>query len=301
MLRRYLIPTLCVLPFLAACGPDTAEDIAQGAPNTPSEADTALKADAVAYVNGTRISHELLTHEARRVTGRELSELDAETADKLLDAVIMRRALTLEARRGMQPDAERRLAAELEAYEEQVLVKRYLAERAVVQPVTDEMIDTYYENHKDRYESVQGREYEMLAVKPVESSRREVLQVLQAAKSHRDWAAAGTQIEALGATVTHAGGKVNTALLQPGLKKLLDDIQSPDESRLSRVEDTVYLVRITKAGETTHAPLSEVEASIRRELSAARVKQAIRELGGRVLKESDVERVDFPQDGSDAG
>lgn len=255
----------------------------------------------VAFVDGDAIRLAMVEREALQVTGRPLDELDRDTVDKLIEAVVTRRAIASKAEKSMDEEALRRLDTEVRACRETLMVKQYLADHVEVQPVTEEMVREYYERNKARYASSRDREYQILTVKETGNDSGAVLDALQTAKTQTDWTRARDRIRRLGGTATLGDGPVKRELLKPTLARLLDSLAKEGETRLTDIQGDLYLVRLTRVGNITHKPLEEVGTSIRRALSAEQVKQAVESLGDRVLQGADIERIgmDTGQSGSD--
>jgi hypothetical protein len=251
--------------------------------------------EVLVRVDDTVISRYDLTRSLERTFGDPSGAgIDAEGQRKVLDALVTSRAIALSRERELDEEERAALERRVAAYREELLVEQYLGKHAPPKPVSEAAIETYYQQHRDRFGAAKVRRYELVTsdgALPAQQ-RDTVLKALVGAKNQTDWSAWVQTQRAAKLPVAHSRGLGNEAALHPRLRQLITALPPGQVSELTMIEGRPYLVRVTAVDELPVRPLSEVASEIRQILAPMQLRESIQTVRQTALKNV---RVDYEQ------
>lgn len=243
----------------------------------------------LATVNGTNIT-EYDLEQAIQTTFGDSFHPDAEARQKILESLVTSRAISQARTNVMTPEEKATLVKKTEGYKEQLLVKQYLSDQTTPEPVTQEMVEEYYNSHTERFGGKTLRTYEMIMStrEMTQGERDKVMAALGDASEKKEWKAFVEPLKAKGYPVSFRQGQTDEKLLEPQLKQIMSSLKKGEVSNLSFVQGTAYLVRIVEEEKVSPRPLKEVSAEIRKTLVPIQLKKAVKEASKKVLETAEV-------------
>ncbi|CAB1055661.1 hypothetical protein D1BOALGB6SA_394 [Olavius sp. associated proteobacterium Delta 1] len=258
-----------------------------------TEQKVVLEGDDVvlARVAGEPITRYDLAQTIRSMLGEQSAvKLDEAGRQKVLESLVASRAIARVRAASLSLEDRAVLDKKVRSYQEQLLVKQYLARHASPQPVTREMVSDYYQAHPERFGGRTIRSYEILASKQKlkTEARDSLIAVFKAAAGKEDWKQWAQQLQAEGYPIEFRQGRVEEKLLHPPLQQLMKPLKKTETSKLSFIEGRAYLVRIVDERQIAPRPLHEVSAEIRRALVPIQLKKAVKQASRQVLETTEV-------------
>lgn len=290
-----ILLSLLFLLILTSCSGD------QPAQKPPSDKEGVKKEAAVkkdgedkvlAVVNGSAISRSDLDLAIRKLAGQEAAEgLDETAAKKVLESMVISRAVSQLRQKEMSERDRAEIAREVAVFQEQLLVRQYLAEHGKPQPVTMESIQQYYDAHPELFGAGKIRQYEMITTgRPLQATERdELLGKLKDPEAHDKWQGWVDELVRTGYPVVYRQGRDGDEVLRPALAREITALSVGQVSPLIYVKEIPYLIRITAERNSPARPLSEVTGTIRKALAAQQMKQAIEQAGKEALANAVIE------------
>ena len=133
---RMVVLTGALVLALSGCGSKESETrFTQSAPSP-----------VVAYVNDETITQADVDFMLQRMLkGQAFAQVDDALRKKILDSLISSRAMKIQMELLLTPEEIEEINRSADAYKEELYVKEYLAKNVVPEPVTLEMVQTYYD------------------------------------------------------------------------------------------------------------------------------------------------------------
>lgn len=241
----------------------------------------------LATVDGSEITQQDVQRTAVQFLGVDrAANLDRQTRKKLLDGLVLSRALAMRAESEMDADQKAVVAAQVAAYRERLLVKRYLKAHANPMPVTDDMVEAYYRKHPERFGGGSRRHYQMLLTTRALTSdeRQQIVSAFNRAIARKDWPAYVKGLKGQGLPVALHSGESAKLLPEGDLRTTLDNLAEGETSDVVMQSGRPYLLRLTQLEKREPKPLAAVREQIRKALEPVRVKQAIDKAKQQVMK-----------------
>jgi len=245
----------------------------------------------LATVNGSPITQYELDQVIDTTFGKEnASKLDADGRRKVLESLAASRAIALKSEPLLTAEERAELEKKTKAYREQLLVKKYISKTVTPEPVTQEMVKTYYNEHPEKFGAETIRSYEMLSTSRNLSmdQRNSLLKILVNPGTKPDWKTWAKEIEKKGLPVFYKDGRVVEKLLDPKLNAMMKNLKKGDSSPVSFIDERPYLVRITNEEIKPPRPLSQVSTQIRKSLGPVQFKKAVKKVSADALKDARV-------------
>lgn len=245
----------------------------------------------LATVNGSPITQYELEQTIDTTIGQKnASKIGAEGRKKVLESLAASRAIALKSEKQLSPEERAELEKKTQAYREQLLVKKYISKNITPEPVTQEMVKSYYNEHPEKFGAEILRSYEMISTSRnlKQTERDALLKLLVSPEKQSDWKSWAKIIEKKGLPVFYKDGPVIEKLLHPKLNAIMKNLKTGEASSLSFIDERPYLVRITNEEATPPRPLSEVSTQIRKSLGPVQFKKAVKQASAEALKESTV-------------
>lgn len=286
MRQRFIVSLLASAVLLAACGkPDVA------APEPAAE--SAISATPVlATVGASPITEAEVELAVTDNLGEQAALfLDEQGRRKVLESLVVSRAMAQQAEKTLDAEARALLDRRVAAYREQLLVKTYLRDTLTPEPVTNEMVESYYREHPDRFGALKRWEFELLESLPEQDdkTRDAVLATLARAKSEADWKALAQTANAEGERLSYRRSSAVQGSLAPDVDALLLATNEGAVSDVRLSEGRARRVRVLKLEQTPPKPLSEVSAEIRKALVPMQLKKAVKSASDTVLSQVKVD------------
>ena len=257
-----------------------------------------IQSPVLAKVNGEAITEYELIRESDRLLGEEnIADLDTEIKDKLLQSLVARRAMAQIM--NTQLSDEERLAIEEDssAYREKLMMKAYLTSFAKPEPVTDEMVQSYYNSHPELYGGATVRRYELVSAlnKLKGPIQTDLVKAVGGLASSQKWPEAVSEINTGTDQVSYQQGGIDEKLLHPDLTRLMLSLEVGD-SKFILTEGRPNVVRLLGVDQKEPLPLSRVGSKIRRQLLSVRIRDAIKVATEKVMDESEIEILVAPSE-----
>ena len=112
---------------------------------------TPLQVNAVAEVQGEKLTQADLQVAAKRSLGRSYDTLDEQGKENLLKSVISAEAMAILAKAEMTALQYDEIVSQSRAYLKELLVRQYLKNYAVPQPVSQQQVSQYYQAHPEEF------------------------------------------------------------------------------------------------------------------------------------------------------
>lgn len=294
MYRKLLLSICCAL-LLCSCSDD---DLVDGPPPEKDLVEEQVvdppidEEGVVARVNGLAIYRKELERTIAKLVGAEAAAMmDEEATRKVLESMVMSRAISELRLREMTARDYKDMAWEVARFREQWLVREYLAEHGKVAPVTMAMVQQYYDDHPELFGGGPVKLYEMITTRrPLQAHERDELLGRLNDSADRDvWQDWVKELAAAGFPVTYSRGEENDVTLHPVLSRTIGPLAVGEVSQLIFVQETPCLVRVTGERTSPARPLSEVTGEIRKALAPLQMKQAIERVGKEAIANSVIE------------
>ncbi|EKD34190.1 MAG: hypothetical protein ACD_75C02431G0003 [uncultured bacterium] len=240
----------------------------------------------LAVVNGSKISRSDLDLAIRKLAGEEAAGgLDEKTAKKVLESMVMSRAISQLRQKEMSEQDHAEIAGEVAVFQEQLMVRQYLAKHSTPQLVTMEAIQEYYDAHPELFGSGNSRLYEVITTgRPLQATERdELLGKLKDPATREKWQSWVEELVQAGYPMVYRQGRDGDEVLHPALHQAIAALSVGQVSQLIFIKEIPYLVRVTGERIIPAKPLSEVTETIRKALAPQQLKQAIEEAGKEAL------------------
>jgi hypothetical protein len=241
----------------------------------------------LATVNGETISRYDLENTIYTSYGRmALTQLKEEARKSVLESLVNSRAIAQKRLAEMNPIELSALKKRVQAYQEQLLVKQYLAKHDPPSPVSPEMVKKYYREHPEQFGGRSIRNYEMLTTKRhlVPAERKKLLTHLKKPGRQKDWPKWTAELLKIGLPVQYRKGPLSERVLHPKLVQLSKGLKIGQASPLVFIDGRAYVLRIVDVQGRSPQPYSEVEARIREQLRGKHIKDALQQVSRTALQ-----------------
>ncbi len=246
----------------------------------------------LATVNGSTITEYELDLAINKTFGAgNASKIGEEGRKKVLKGLAASRAISQAFEKGISPETEAEVNKKVQAYREQILVQKYIAENVTPEPVTQEMVKEYYEKYPERFGAKIEKKYEMISTtRPLKYKERDLfLSSLIKPETKKDWANQVKKLKAKKLPVFYKKGNAVKGLLHKDLDTIIDELKKGETSKLRFIDERPYVIRIIGAVNIDPRPLTEVGAQIRTKLGPVQLKKAVKQVSAEVLKTAKVD------------
>jgi hypothetical protein len=248
--------------------------------------------ETLAIVNGEAITQAQLDASLINLFGEQQAlEFDATARRKALEGLVASRAI---AQRSMEEiDQQERVALEFKVmlYRDKLLMGEYLKDHAQPEPVTDDMVKEYYEQHLQDFGGGSRKTFEVLmtADKPSSDKRQELIKHLSEAEKNSDWSELSSEFKRKGLNINYRKGETDSDALDPALLKIVSALTVTQTSPVAFIDGKPLVIRVLSATDLTAVPLHDVSAAIRKRLLPVQLKVAVKAVQTDVLKDAQVE------------
>lgn len=249
----------------------------------------------LARVNGSAITQYDLDASIKRTLGAAGAKMLDEAGQRvMLESLVAARAIARKQAQTISPEQSRSIEKQTAAYREQLLVKMYLAQNAPSEPVSETMVQNYYDAHKEQFGSRTVHTYEMLTTEGAmtDDQRDRILAALKAPEKIADWAAAAERLNAKGLPVFYRKATSDAGILEPQLRDIVGRLKTGQCAEPTLVNGRLHILRVTRVRTIPPRPLNEVSADIRKILLPVQLKKAVKQASDQVMKTARVEYTD---------
>lgn len=255
--------------------------------------ESALQSDSIvlARVNGSPVTQYDLDLTINTMLGQKnVAALGDDGKRKVLESLVASRVIAQKCEKELTDDELGEINKKVQAYREQVLVKKFIAAHITPEPVSQEIVNEYYLAHPEKFGAETIRTYEMISTdtEPQTNERDALLKSLYGADKSYQWATLAAELKTKGFPVFYKKGTVAEKLLHPKISALINEIEEGGTSKLTFVEGRPYLVRVLEIKNTPPRPLNEVSILIRKDLVPVQLKKALTQITADILKTADV-------------
>jgi hypothetical protein len=269
--------------LLAGCE----EKSRQALENVPVEPSATL-----VVVDDSAITRAQLELTIERTLGESAPLFATEEVErKILESLVSSRAMALLAERELGASERAQLDLKAQAYREELLVRHYLQTHATPEPVTTEQVVDYYNRHPDEFGGGVEKSFEIIGNSQTldEAQRTELIALLSGPQVQDDnWQALVATWRSAGKPLEYRQSRLKLELLEQPLRSLVEPTAVGSIAPLY-INDQLLLVRVTDEQRLPAKPLNEVSGSIREKLAPQALKQAVKSLSAKALKQVKVE------------
>jgi hypothetical protein len=267
-MARNIILTLVIL--LTGCDQATDTTITQPVEN---QLDPIL-----ALVGGSDINRSNYVAMLEKLNVEELGVDKKQIKSKILKGIVRTRALALVAEKELSAAEKLQLNAQVDAYRDELLVKRYISHNIQPKPVTTDMVNDYYQNHIKDY-VVEGKlrfEYMVTTSDQIDdNTMNQIITAYGAATGQKNWSQYAADLSNKGLPVQYQ----SVVAMQPTsinltLRPHLEKMAVNQVSDLI-YGDKIYIAKLTQRNKDNVIPIHKVSAEIRRKLAPKQLKQAL--------------------------
>ena len=283
-MKRLVCITLLFL--LAACEAEQ-QDVARQAAPAPATAPV----DVAAEVNGEVITNAEVEQMALDMFGAyQAAAMDQAARQKLLDSMVSSLLLAQKSLAEL-PQAERaRIENKTRRYRENLLVSEYLRLHMTPQPVTESMIQDYYDRNLPLFGAAEVRKYQLITTRrPLALDQRNAfLKKFAELKTETSLQVMQQKFQASGFDTAYQTGVAEPGLLSTRLRQVIDN-QTPGQlSDVHYIDEIPYLILVDEVLQKQAKPLSQVRDSIRKTLAMAQLKETVKSLSESVKKQASI-------------
>ncbi len=290
--------------FTSGCQREEPSDQASehATPGTALQATEASK--ALATVNGSTIRQADLQ---RAITGSmgsgALAVLDARMQRRVLESMVLNRAMAQEMEATLEPAAIAEIDAQSAAYREALLAKAFIAQESDQVVPTESELRGYYEKHPELFGQKVERRFELLKGRATadDAVKQQISDLLNSAANggtdgELSWSEFSARKAVREAGVSYHRGLLVPGLLEPRLEELIASLDEQEVSALIYIDRVPQVARVTEIKKSAPKPFSTVREDVRTSLSAVKLREAVANLKKQILDRSRIEYLTAAQE-----
>jgi len=285
------IIAISLITLLAACEAGEREIVQAPAAEValPVDVPLVVPVDVVAEVNGETISRAEVEQMALEMFGEyQAAAMDEASRARLLDSMVATLALAQKSLAELSDEERARIDNKTRRYRENLLVSEYVRRNVDRKPVTESMIQAYYDRNPKQFGARTAPKYQLLSTRqPLALDQRNAfLRKYGELKSAPSLQAMHQGFQQSGFDTLYQTGVAEKGLLSARLQQLIASQTPGERSDLHYIDDKPYLVLVDELIETSPKPLNEVRGQIRKTLAMAQLKEAVKSLSTTVKQEA---------------
>ncbi|MCX4028259.1 peptidyl-prolyl cis-trans isomerase [Endozoicomonas sp. SM1973] len=295
---KYLIPLFFpLLLLLTACEKQQADNDPvslnqnEHQHQSTEEVNTADDDQKIAKVGDWFITQQELDFVTERTVGSStLAVMYDQIGVKLLESLVVSKAMAQQASAALSVDEKTALELKVKAYREELLVRQYLADNAKVEPVTDQMIQDYYQKHPEKFGGITRKRYRLIKTINLPANKlTEASELFSEISQNSNWQEAVAELKKQNIIASIQTAEVNPALISDGIKKLLEGTAQGQLSPVTVVNGNLYRLEVVAEIKTPAKTLVAVSDEIRKILAPLQLKQAVKTASEEAVKDLKVE------------
>ncbi|WP_299941175.1 peptidylprolyl isomerase [uncultured Microbulbifer sp.] len=287
-MKKTVIASALSLSLLSGCGDEVEK--------TKVEKAIVASPDVLVNVEGNPISALDLDLAVERTTGSAgIFQIDEKARGKILESLVMSKALGLTKENELSEQELASLNRQVAAYRDELLAKKYLQENITPEPVTEAMVEAYYQNNQDQYGAQVQKRYEILRAKGNISSaeRTRIMAQLNLAASRdketHDWQALARLLEAKKLPVAYSAGAFVQGTMAAEFERVINPLSEGDVSKVFFMRKAPAVVRVTEVVTSKPKPLAQVRSGIRKQLAPVQLRKAIKKAAEEVMAKMEIQ------------
>ncbi|MDE1462692.1 peptidylprolyl isomerase [Spartinivicinus poritis] len=283
---KYLIPLLFpLLLLLAACekqqadkNPDSLNQNEHQLQST-EEVNTSDDDQKIAKVGDWFITQQELDFVTERTVGSStLAVMYDQIGEKLLESLVISKAMAQQASAALSADEKTALELKVKAYREELLVRQYLTDNAQLEPVTEKMIQDYYQKHPEKFGGITKKRYRLIRTTNLSVERKtQAIQQFDLLTKDTDWHKFINQLQKNNIYAITQEAEVNPDVVNDELKNALKNTQKGELSEIIEINGELYRLQVLAEVKTPAKTLEAVSGEIRKILSLIQLKKAVKE------------------------
>lgn len=283
-LFHYFLVVLCSFGLIS-CQKESSQ--AEQVKNNSDELDPVL-----VRVNAEDIHQSELDVAVLAMLGpQQSSRIDDAGRKKILQSLVISRLVSQEANKNLSEEDKKYIAIKVARYREELLVKQYLRDNVEPKPITQEMVEQYYQVHIADFTEESVREYCLITTKASVSAieREELLKLFSQAEKQNDWSSLVKQWKANGIEVELRTGRSDEKLLQIKLRNMLQGLNQGEGSKPFMLNGKPYVVKVVKVKHGQVKPIAKVAKDIRVRLLKEQLKTSVASVKENLKKVTKIE------------
>ncbi len=250
--------------------------------------------DVLAKVNGIPVTASDFEQAALKAYGDNYQEeLPPHTRKALIESLVLAKAIAQAAEQSLTPEENALIQARARGYKEELLIQKYLKDKVRVDPVTQEQVRDYYQNHLEAFGKRKKIFYEMaISRNPVGFSERPSYLKAFDRAPEKDWQAWADQLTAQGVPAEHKKGVYENQRFTKTLSTLLLSLNEKEVSGPVFIDSRLYRVKVDRIEQVEPQPLNAVASEIRRKLAPMAVKNALEKVKADLLHQAEITYMD---------
>lgn len=282
---KRLIALLCAALWLTGC-------------SDSSELPATLDADPVLARVGTEsISRQELDIAINDNIGPYAAlHLGPEGEQKVLQSLVMRKLMSQQQLALLDAEAKALLDLQVKAYREELLTKQYVQQQLTPEPVTEQMVQDYYQRYPQEFGAAEYANYQLVrADAGLDSKQRQrVLWYLEQLTATTDWTPLAAQARQEGLAFYLVTGTSSEQGLIPEYQALIAPLAEGQISAVAELNNRLVKVKVLERQRIAAKPLAEVRDDIRKKLAPMQLKRAIEQATDNLKASTDVEIYPIP-------
>jgi len=249
------------------------------------------KGALLAEVDGEKIHQQQLDALLVSMFGEyQASLLDEQGRKKALDSMVASKALVKVSLQQLGKEEIEQIEFKSQQYRENILVNAYVKQQMTPQPVSNVMIEEYYQTHLENFGQKKLPEYELLTTKAVlaDVSRDKFLQAFSEVDKAKGLKYIKQQMEKKKFSVEYHKGVLGESVLQAKIHNFIKSQKLQKVSNITFIDNKPYIALIISEQTRAAAPLSEVRENIRKTLAMKQVKETVKKLSEEAVKQVNV-------------
>ena len=244
----------------------------------------------LASVNGDKIHQSDLDSMLTGMFGAyQASTLSAESSKRALESLVASRALAQIAEDKVDQEKLKSVEQQVSRYRENLLINEYIKTAITPEPITNEMVERYYNEHQDKFGKAVVRQYELLTTANVLPSelRDRLLQEIPKMKT-MSLAIIKTTMAKNNVELLLHKGITGEAGMDAKIQRFIAAQEVNKRSDVIFVEGKPYIVNVEADITTPAKPLSAVREDVRKQLAMLKLGEIVKQLSTTAVQEADV-------------
>ena len=279
MMNKYLL--IITLLALTSCSNENKEqDVEQKlAKNSHQESSANLVKVGDKFISESAFERSMY----KNLGEFNVAQLDAEGKKKYLESMAVSSAMAQLAEKELNDYELTEISHDVDAYREQLLVKRYLANNITPEPVTSKMVKDYYNEHPEKFGSKKVLDINLISVSDIpDATRADVIKLLSDKNLLSDLGELKRQIKGLELELLEQRQRLSEE--SQNHYSTAKGLQVGESSKIFFVKGGAQVVILDKQLVTPAKPLSEVSGEIRKMLAPIQLKKAIKKASDEAKK-----------------
>lgn len=246
----------------------------------------------LATVNDTKISQADLNFAMLETLGsNNVSLLGAEGENKFLQSMVASKSMAILSFSSLTKSERHNLQNKIAAYKEQLLVKRYLKNTIVPEPVTTKMVEDYYLQHPEKFGAENIFDFSVIQIKNLTENMRALAVRLLNEKVDgiSDLNAISMKLKQSDINAELVFKRASKTQLKTGKEfQILFNLKEGEVSKVYFIDFQPRLIKVEKITTLPPKPLHEVSLEIRKSLVPVQLKRSVKEASEKALEQTKI-------------